>query len=235
MSGDYCSRFIAENDDYQKDFIFTLPDSWWSRQYEYAWASGFADPGDRALDAASGIEHPLKFYLLDRCRECYACDVDERIVSREAIKAALAEKIGEEAASSFPDRYFDKINYARASLEQLPYPDKFFDKIYCISVLEHLPDVFKKRPWTWPFRRFLPFVDRLVEASLAEFRRVLKDDGLIVLTFDYPRINLEYLKMLLPELGLEFHGPVDYLLPGNAVHSVVHRLHCFRTVLRKCG
>jgi len=68
---------------------------------------------------------------------------------------------------------------------------------------------------------------------LSEFRRVLKDDGLIVLTFDYPRINLDYLKMLVPEIGLAFHGPVDFDLPVNAVYSDVHQLHCFRTVLHK--
>jgi len=78
-----------------------LSNAWGSLHYEDAWACGFTDDGDIALDAASCIGHPLEYYLIDIYQECCACDVDKPIVSRDAMRTAVAETVGVDPASSF--------------------------------------------------------------------------------------------------------------------------------------
>lgn len=229
----YHSRFFVASDYRNSDFIVEIPKVWWSRSYEYGWASQFVSPEDTTLDAACGLEHPLKFFLLDHCKESYACDHDERILNHSEIERAFLQAFGSEALEGFPKRYLQDVQFKQASLNKLPYPAKHFDKIYCISVLEHLSDWFNKYVWLLPLNKVLPFAPRMIEHSLFEFRRVLKDDGLIVLTFDYPRINLAYFKWLIENLGFEFAGPVHFSLPSDALYSKSHKLHCFRAVIRK--
>ncbi len=55
------------------------------------------------------------------------------------------------------------VKFSRTNLEQLSFPDKYFDAIYCISVLEH---------------------SKQVTNIINQFHRVLKRDGLLLLTFD---------------------------------------------------
>ena len=233
MTEAFCSRFVRASDMRRDHFVYPLPSSWWSRSYEYAWAAGFAEADDIALDAASGIEHPLKFYLVDHCRRCYACDADHRITDPGAIKAALLAMTGSRQLDSSPERYLQEVDYCRARLEELPYSDRKFDKIYCISVLEHLPDRFNRHAWLRPWRGLLPFAAGQVELALREFYRTLKDDGLLVLTLDYPRIDLGYFVSLVEEIGFAFSAGIDLELPEDALYSPAHRLYCFRSLLRK--
>lgn len=210
----YESRFITRRDHRLRRMLFDLPVPWWSRFYEYAWAQQFSQKGDIALDAACGLGHPFKFYLADHCREVHACDLDPRILSREAVLADMAETYGEQAMRGFPDRYLDRVRFAHASITDLPYPDGHFDKVYCISVLEHLPAT-------------------EFSATLREFARVLRDDGLIILTVDYPTVDLPYLAEAATAAGLEFAGPASCLKPDDAIWSEQYRLHVFRAVFRK--
>lgn len=55
------------------------------------------------------------------------------------------------------------VYFKKTSLQSISFPDNTFDAIYCISVLEHTKDYV---------------------SILKEFRRILKSDGLIVITFD---------------------------------------------------
>jgi len=229
MDPQWTSRFVVEADPRAGSFVFDMPPEWWSRPYEYDWASRFAEANDVALDAASGVPHPLKFYLVDHCREVHAVDLDERITDPAAIRAETESAYQVE----MPQRYLDDVDYRLASLTDLPYADGTFDKVYCISVLEHLRDPFNKWPWLLPLRPLLGFVTPTIELSLREFRRVLKDDGLMVLTFDHPRISLAYVDHLVQSLGLEFAGPHDYAIPADALAWPERGLRCFRAVLRK--
>ena len=225
----WVSRFVLESDPQSRHFVFDLPGQWWSRPYEYRWASEFAEPGDVALDAASGVPHPLKFFLVDHCAEVHAVDIDERITDDEAIRRDVREVYGTEVAQHL----IDGVEHRKASLTALPYPDGKFDKVYCISVLEHLSDPFNKWPWLLPLRSLLGFLSPTIEASLREFRRVLKDDGLMVLTFDHPRISLQYVQYLVDRLGLEFAGPCDFSKPAGVLNWEGRGLCCVRVVLRK--
>ena len=231
----YISRFFREDDKRKDKVIFDLPEYWWSRPYEYAWASEFVNHSDIVLDAACGICHPLKFYLLDKCQEVHACDIDDKILSDDQILQEIKKEYGTNACVNFPKKYLRDIHYSKASLTELPYKDNMFDRIFCISVIEHLNDVSNKYS-RWPkifrcklFNRLFP---QDIYRSLKEFKRILKDDGLIVLTLDYPRINLEYLRKILPEIGLTFADKVSFIIPQNAIYSKKDKIYCFRALLK---
>ncbi len=235
-SGPETSRFIVRDDPRADRFVFDIPEAWWSRTYEYEWASRFARPDDIALDAASGICHPLKFYLADHCREVHACDLDPRIDSKDAIRQEVADVFGAEAAAAMPAKYLDGIRYAKASLDAMPYADATFDRIYCISVLEHLDDVFNRhtrRAVLRPLLRRVPGAKQDMFGALREFTRVLKPGGQMVLTFDYPRINLAYFGAIVRELGLRYAGPVDERLSEDAIYEPRKKLYCYRAVLTR--
>ncbi|MFA5886399.1 MAG: class I SAM-dependent methyltransferase [Patescibacteria group bacterium] len=230
---DYTSRFFLVDDEKNSDFFFPLHPTWWSRFYEYIWASKFIEKTDISLDAASGICHPFKFYLADHGQETHALDYDPRILEEGEIKKEIFEVFGATGLNKMTPEYFQKIVYQKASLTKMPYENKKFDKIYCLSVLEHLNDWPNKYPYFNDHPGFDKFIPRNIEHSLREFRRVLKDNGLIILTFDYPTINLYYFKRIIERLNLTFAAAVDFTLPPRALYSPDKQLYCFRAILKK--
>ncbi len=68
----------------------------------------------------------------------------------------------EDYASFYEDTM---VRFKRGSAAKTGYKDAFFDKIFCISVLEHLPPEEGK-------------------AVLAEFQRILKPTGMVIITMD---------------------------------------------------
>lgn len=183
----YVSRFFVNSDARREKLIYDLPESWWSRPYEYEWCTNFISPHDVVLDAACGISHPLKFYLAGFSDEVYACDLDARILSREAILQNIAGDIGAEAARQVEARRTTNLHLAQADLTKLPYDDESFDTIFCISVLEHLS------------------LEDSVRA-VQEFHRTLNGEGLLVLTFDYPTVNLPLMNDVLLQSGFQYWG-----------------------------
>ncbi|MBT2287665.1 class I SAM-dependent methyltransferase [Paenibacillus albidus] len=213
----YVSRFFVNSDARREKLIYDLPESWWSRPFEYEWCTNFISPHDVVLDAACGISHPLKFYLAGVCAEVYACDMDDRILSRDALLQEIASDIGESAARQVQARRLTALHLARANLTALPYDDESFDTIFCISVLEHLSPE-----------------DTVL--ALREFYRTLNGEGLLVLTFDHPTVNLKRMNELLLEAGFVYWGETDFTLPADAVRTEEWGgLHCFRAVLKKSG
>ncbi|NBD25799.1 class I SAM-dependent methyltransferase [Paenibacillus glycinis] len=212
----HAARFFTASDERADTFVFPLPVPWWSRPYEYAWCAGFAHPDDVALDAACGISHPFKFYLADRCREAHACDWDARIESETEILLDVVRDFGKGAAESLMrSSSMSRLRRAHASIASLPYPASRFDTIFCISVLEHLSA-------------------EDLAASLGEFNRTLKPGGKLVLTFDFPTVNLTRFRGLALGNGFDFAGNFDETLPSDAVSSDLWgRLYCYRAVLRK--
>ncbi|WP_350333974.1 class I SAM-dependent methyltransferase [Coralliovum pocilloporae] len=224
------SRFIREQDPKSDHFLFDLPPDWWSRPHEYHWAFQFAEAGQTVLDAACGLEHPLKFKLHDQGCNTHACDYDPRLQDQDLI-AGYLEKLGGKPVSR---HYFSEIAFQNCVIEQTPYADNQFDRVFCISTLEHVKDAFKRRPVLWPFRPLLkPFFRYNVENGLKEFARITKPGGLVVLTMDVPRVNVNYLDLIMKNSGLEFAGPVNRQLPADAIRSPDGKLTCFRCVLVK--
>jgi len=228
------SRFFKTEDEKSKIFFFKLNDNWWSRFYEYPWAAKFASKEDVCLDAACGISHPFKFYLADNCREVYALDIDDRILIKDEIKRDVVNDFGAVEAEKINDKkYFESIKYVKSLLTKIPVPDKKFDKIYCLSVLEHINEWHGKLsflnmfPWTQAIKSDSFF------QTLKEFKRVLKDDGLIILTFDYPNIDLNNFQKLMNKCGLQFASESNTNIPNGVLSSRDNSLNCFRAVVKK--
>jgi len=232
------SRFIRTDDPHTDTVVWRLPGPWWSRPHEYAWAASFAGPGDVALDAACGVGHTFKFLLGQRCREVHAVDTDERLLNDEEVSREVNEGLVTPVRDEEFRAALKPVIRHRASILALPFADRYFDRVYCISVLEHLDDTFNRRAWLIPVGRALGW--RLFRhdmlAALGEFRRVLKDDGMAVLTFDFPRVNLGYLRLAVASAGLRFAAGVSLDEPDDrCLHSQQHRLWCFRAVLVPAG
>ncbi|ANE45274.1 hypothetical protein SY83_01815 [Paenibacillus swuensis] len=210
------SRFFKVSDPHSDEVLFRIPHYWWSRLYEYEWAKNFVRPGDVVLDAACGIDHPFKFYLTTVTDQVYACDIDPRIVMPEqVIESMRGSFFGAEAAEVVRNQYVDRVQFAHADLTRLPYADASFDRVFCISVLEEMPA-------------------QACLSALKEFRRVLRPDGLVVLTFDYPNIDLALLREQLEEADLAVAGPVDWELPEDALYTEMWGgLYCFRALLKR--
>jgi SAM-dependent methyltransferase len=226
------SRFITKSDNHTSQFIFPLPEHWTSRPYEYPWAALFAGAEDVVLDAACGLSHPLKFYLANNCRDVYAIDNDSAISSPHLIRKAISEDFHYDIEKVFEDQFFNKIKFLRCDITNLPFNEKTFDKIFCISVLEHLDDYCNAHS----LFMHLPFLHRFfpsdIRKALSEFKRVLKPNGLVILTFDYPIINLNYFSNLISKIGYEFAGDYDFVIPKNALYSKKYKLYFFRACLK---
>ncbi len=116
----------------------------------------------------------------------------------------------------------DNMEFVVSKLEHTPIEDAACDRVFCISVLEDIQDP---------------------APALAEFARILKDDGLIVITMDipyddnrpcpkYPGMNLMRFVHAVYAAGLEFAGGVN-VLKENVVYHGEWNLCVFRSVLRK--
>ncbi|NLV27547.1 MAG: class I SAM-dependent methyltransferase [Methanomicrobiales archaeon] len=227
------SRFFVKTDNYTSDFFFSLPDCWPSRPYEYFWASQFGKQDDTILDAACGVSHPFKFYMAEKCREVYAIDHDISILNRERLYNAIIEDFGDEAIEILKISDYELIKYYSGDIDELPFSDKTFDKIFCISVLEHLQDFYNKKPKLSSIPGIRYILPSIIKNTLLEFKRTLKDDGQIILTFDYPDINLNYLQYLISKIGLKFVGDYNPDIPNDALYLKDKDIYIFRMVLKK--
>lgn len=212
---DYNCRYVTEKDDKALYFEYLLPVFWWSRFYEYGWAGKFCGKDDVVLDAACGIPHPLKFYLADKCKKVYACDMDEKIVSKEAVFEEIQElpDVTEKEISALSRKY-DQIEFSKQDLTHLNYENQMFDTVFCISVVEHM-DVESQTN------------------TLKEFYRVLRNGGKIVLTMDIPSVNLNEFLVTARWTGFQFMGKVSMECPEDAIYSEKYGINCFRIVMRK--
>ena len=181
--------FFKWDDEEMEELSGTVLDRgfWWSRRYEYHFALSLIKPNDIILDAACGTYHPFKYAAGDICKT-YACDIDTVPLS-------------------------DKYEYSYASITNLPYEDKMFSKVFCISVLEHLPQ------------------EEIIKA-LKEFKRVLKSKGKLILTIDHPACNIEWLYDALSEAGFKT-GKINTDM-ANAVVSTYYgrEIYCYHIVGR---
>lgn len=117
------------------------------KRWEYPWALARASlsAGATVLDAGAG-DSIFPVYLAKQGHAVTAVDL------------TLDGTLGE--------RHRVEINYLAASMTALPLPSSRFDAVFCISVIEHLPE-------------------SEVPRALDELRRVLRPGGSLLLTTDY--------------------------------------------------
>lgn len=201
------NRFFKTTDLQVDEFFYKIPDHWWSRKFEYPFAFQFAK-GGVVLDAACGVAHPLKFELLKVSDEVYACDLDD--LSKDHIIKSLKYDVDVELEDY---SFIDKVKFTNCEIELMPYEDNKFDTIFCISVIEHLPE-------------------DIIIKSLKEFYRTLKVGGTLVITADYPYVPPMMLLIIAKTIGFTI-DEYDYSIPENLLYHPGWGLGCFSMVLNK--
>jgi 2-polyprenyl-3-methyl-5-hydroxy-6-metoxy-1,4-benzoquinol methylase len=185
------NKFFTVNDE-QLNYLddFKIPAEWWSRPYEYAFSDKFLKENEKVIDAGCGIEHPFKFYAAKRCKKVYAIDRDKRLES-------LEKK--------------ENIEYICSNLESFNLKEQV-DKIFCISVLEHIPNP-------------LPVIDN--------FAKNIKEGGQLILTVDFPLLKPELLVDMLKSKFII--GKQNYKESEKDIYSALYKLKCYSLVAkRKC-
>lgn len=201
-------------DDIKSDYCgeyFLKPDFWWSRLYEYPFVLNMIKKDSVILDAACGSYHPFKYSLVDICKEVYACDICD--LSKATVLKYTLRAFGD---IIYAEKYFDKIHFNQCDLTSLIYSDNKFDYIVCISTFEHMSEDIQK-------------------LTLKEFYRVLKNNGIIILTCDYPSTVPEDIIKMAKDYKLEVEGNYNYNIPSNAISSTYFggNLYCYNLVLKK--
>lgn len=212
------SRIFTVDDPQLNNVILEIPQIWWSRPYEYAWAASFVEGSHIVLDAACGLCHPFKFFLCNICRNVHACDYDERILSPTEIMNDMVRCFGLKALN-FPLDYLFLPHLSRQDIIRTNYSDSMFDRIFCLSVLEHLDS------------------ESILEV-LQEFKRILKDDGLVAVTIDVPYLELENFNQIVKKSGLTYFGETILEIPENVLKTdlfpeFLGGLYSFRALLKK--
>ena len=171
----------------------TLPSSLhWSRQTEWPWAirEAVLEKHHSVLEAG-GAGCMMKYPVAKRCRRLVVADIDQDDM-RHTDRAV--DLLG-----------FENITQVVGDVRALPFPDRWFDRVFCVSVLEHVPDGHVK--------------------AARELVRVLKSGGILLLTMDVVmdgvpgsgnNFYLDVAKTLevLKELGIEEVKTPENLLQG---------------------
>ena len=97
----------------------------------------------------------------------------------------------------------------------LIFSDEMFDKIFCLSVLEEIK----------PQSKILDI--------LKFFKQILKPDGYIVITCNYPFLLTEHFVNYVHGSELTFVSEADYTINKNVLKGPYNGLKCFTAILEK--
>ncbi len=154
----------------------------WSRAWEYPWAILAADLGEGPLRVADvgGGGSAFAPYLARRGHTCSVVDpslnegagcVYDRTRSpgqnlRSLTKKVIFRAAGINSVWGLPEGGGgDPIHYFPYAADDLRFPDGQFDRIFCLSVIEHVPQ-------------------DLWAGCMREFQRVLRPGGRLIITQD---------------------------------------------------
>jgi len=204
--------FFKDGDPFLHECVYPLTTfEWWSRIYEYRFVADRVSKTDILGDFACGLGHPFKVFMTDKCKKVYACDISPLTV----------DTIQQDRHNWFPhyepydEVVLNKIDLKQADIAQLPYTDEMFDKVCCISVLEHVG------------------FDTRVNA-IKEFYRCLKTGGKLLLTVDYPDVNLEEMYSIIDSTGFKYERVKNLTPLDNAIRSGWHGgISCYHFELTK--
>ncbi|GMK38023.1 SAM-dependent methyltransferase [Paenibacillus sp. CCS19] len=186
-------------------FEFTLPSAWWGQHEPNAWAGLFVHSGSVKLDAAPGFAQT--FRVMTQAVPDYEIDQSSpRIVSLQSIVRCLDE--GRHTESNGESDQLDCLRFVQADIAKLPYEDGKYDIVFGLSVLHRLKTVD-------------------AQVALDEFLRVLKENGLLVLTFDESFTDFPSFARMVRACGFSFAGEFDSYLADEA-HKPGSRLYAFR-------
>lgn len=214
MSGDniylFPNAYFRQQDAHPEKLDgFEIPDGWWSRAYEYAWAIGYAGAGQKVADMGMGWHYrPFHDALSMRCDFVYGVDSHEGIMNEQEIPRM---KNGAFIVADF-SKPIDAI------------PPRSLDRIFCISVLEEVENL---NGTLLEFKRLL-IPDGLIiltcdmpyDKSKAEHEK-------------YKGIGLDKLERHIKEAGLHYAFSVNRVMYEDLLHHNEFNLCVWHCVLRK--
>ncbi len=185
----------------------------WSRSWEYPWAilaARLPEPPARILDVGGGGS-AFAYYLAGRGYDCVVADPSlnegagcvydrERTVAQNArsmIKKVLFRAAGIHSVWGLPEAdRVHPIRFVADRADKLSFPDGHFDRVFCLSVIEHIPQE------AWP-------------GCLNEMERVLRPGGLLVITEDMTsqEADAQVYRRLLEASRLRLLGDPGYTVP----------------------
>jgi cyclopropane fatty-acyl-phospholipid synthase-like methyltransferase len=189
-----------------------------SRRLRDAFAVAEVIPGMRVLDVGCGrgeiITHCMRLGV-----EVYGIDYAEvaALMTRDVIGVEAAANMADDEAQ------VAKAGVCRADAKYLPFPRNYFDRVLLFDVVEHL------YPWE-------------LNASLTDIRRVLKQDGRLIIhtapnrwydAYAYPWVR--YLRTLLGQ-GSSYPKDPRAITPVNQdVHVNEQDMLSMRQTLKNAG
>jgi 2-polyprenyl-3-methyl-5-hydroxy-6-metoxy-1,4-benzoquinol methylase len=167
----------------------SIPQFYASRLWEYPWAISHAQlaPGMQCADVGCG-ESPFTIYL----KEIAGCEVlgfDPDIHRRDS-----QDNFG------VSESYIGKtgLKIARSSIDSLEAKENRFDRVFCISVMEHIPDF------------------NIRSKGMKEIARILKPGGMAFITVDVNLLmRFSNPLELIWESGLNLHGGINLTMPES--------------------
>lgn len=162
---------------------------YWSRQWEYPWAIESGELVDSEGYAIDDIEEmkvldvgcgsaPFLIYLSQMGCQAYGSDPG-CAPEQESIDGFWSV-----FNPDFGKPYITELR--QEGMERLSWPDGYFDRVFCLSVIEHLPL-------------------EIVRAGVGHMKRVLKPNGLLVMSVDSGLMKDE----IIEAAAMPFHGEAD--------------------------
>ena len=203
----------------------------WSRAWEYPWAitvSSLCDSSLRTLDVGGG-NSPFSEYLSNFGHESYVIDssLDQGVSSiiskgkgiyknfQSLFFFFLAKFACVNVMWGLPSwKHKSSVHYYSYSATDIKFPDNYFDRVFCLSVMEHIPEYLWKR-------------------CIGEFERVLKSGGRLVITLDMgpEQAYAKQYNRLVDFCSLELIGNPDYEVPITAENMELrHPGHIYETI-----
>ena len=203
----------------------------WSRAWEYPWAiivSALRGSSLRTIDVGGG-NSPFPEYLSNLGHESYVIDpsLDEGVSSiiskekgiyqnlRSLFFFFLAKCIGVNVLWGLPSRkHKSSVHYYPYSATDIKFRDNYFDRVFCLSVVEHIPE-------------------QLWKLCIKEFERILKPGGRLIITLDMgpeEAYAKQYFR-LIESCSLDLLGSPDYEVPiTHEDMELRHPGHIYETI-----
>lgn len=187
----------------------TFPPDWWSRPYEYAWALRYTDKDYSVADMGCGwMGRPLSAELARQCKEVYAIDADDRVLS---------------LPNEHKNLFYLSMDFTDTEMDY--FADADFDVIFCISVIEDLSPSDRLNALK-NFRRLIQPEGKIVITldAIWDAERIAEP---------YPTVDIKQFIRDVKKTGLKFVGNVEKEIPDNAVHESRWNLACYHCLLER--
>lgn len=172
----------------------------WSRQWEYVFVY------KRLKESFSNMDEPLTILDAGSGATFFAPFLAQEYQDGQIHCTDFDDRLAEYFKTMQND-ISKKISFSNADLRKLPFQDSYFDVVYCISTLEHTDNY---------------------SDIINEFRRVLKPNGRLILTFDISLdgqddISIDESKQLIQALSAQFNFSQDFSSDAVFVPSLSQR------------